>query len=70
MGGDYSREAIILNIFIKRGRLFEEYGSSEGISNIEQPHFCEKEKERNLLYPVIPWGEGGNSQGTQQPYNN
>ena len=30
MGGDYSREAIILNIFIKRGRLFEEYGSSEG----------------------------------------
>ena len=42
----------------------------EEISNIEQPHFCEKEKERNLLYPVIPWGEGGNSQGTQQPYNN
>ena len=29
-GGCYSREAIILNIFIKRGRLFEEYGSSEG----------------------------------------
>ena len=42
----------------------------EEISNMEQPHFCKKEKERNLLYPVIPWGEGGNSQGTQQPYNN
>ena len=25
---------------------------------MEQPHFCKKEKERNLLYPVIPWGEG------------
>ena len=42
----------------------------EEISNMEQPHFCKKGKERNLLYPVIPWGEGGNSQGTQQPYNN
>ena len=30
----------------------------EEISNIEQPHFCEKEKERNLLYPVIPWVKG------------
>ena len=30
----------------------------EEISNMEQPHFCKKEKERNLLYPVIPWGEG------------
>ena len=43
-GGDYSREAIILNIFIKRGRLFEEYGSSEGHGKegkypiMEQPH--------------------------------